>query len=574
MRRLLWLVPILFVLAMAGYSAWLALQVRADLAAAQSSAERLSQAMEAEDQQAVEAAAGDLREASASAAERTDGPAWSVLTLTPLVGDDAAGVRALTRSLDLVSREGVDPVVDAMKLVERIQRGGRIDLGVVRDLDAPVEQASGAISRAHAEVAGLDSSGYAGPVKGRFEEYVDTVATADEALSSAAVATEVLPGLLGGEGPRDYLLVFQNNAEIRATGGLPGSWALMHTDDGRLTLERQGSLQDFPETDRPVLPLTGEEDRLFDDFLGRFAHNVNLTPDFPRAAELMNAHWERRYPAAPLDGVISLDPVAMSYLLEATGPIEAAGQTLTAETLVEELLSKPYFELDPQAQDVLFAETAKVIFDRITSDLQSPLALVEGLSRAADEGRLLVAPFEADEAEALEGSEVLGALPEADADTPYVDVALNDATMSKMSYYLRYGAELRATGCESGRQQVQGSLRLSQSLTPSEVAALPDYVAGPGQGVKRGEQLINVVVLGPHEGTISDVRIDGKTIRARPTTFEGRPATSLFVFLGSSETTVINWTMESGEGQSGDIELSMTPSVVPGDKDAVVASAC
>ena len=40
--------------------------------------------------------------------------------------------------------------------------------------------------------------------------------------------------MAGADGPRDYLLVFQNNAEIRATGGLPGSWARLHAEDGKL----------------------------------------------------------------------------------------------------------------------------------------------------------------------------------------------------------------------------------------------------------------------------------------------------------------------------------------------------
>ena len=66
---------------------------------------------------------------------------------------------------------------------------------------------------------------------------------------------------------------------------------------------------------------------------------------------------------AELDGVISLDPVAMSYLLEGPARSPWPTQELTADNVVEELLSRPYIELSTVQQDALFREAASAIFE-------------------------------------------------------------------------------------------------------------------------------------------------------------------------------------------------------------------
>ena len=142
--------------------------------------------------------------------------------------------------------------------------------------------------------------------------------------------------------------------------------------------------------------------------------------------------------------------------------------------MVESLLSKPYIELDPLEQNALFRDAASAIFDAATGELADPVAFVDGLGRAADEGRLLVAPFKEDERQALNGTRVRGALAGDDGDTPHVDIGLNDGTGSKMSYYLRYNAEVRAISCTTGdAQSLNATMTLSQSIPPDEAASFP-----------------------------------------------------------------------------------------------------
>jgi hypothetical protein len=575
-RRLLWGLPVLLVVATGGYTAWLAWRVEGDLSDAQSSVTRLQTALQDDDPSARDGAIARLQDASADAQSHTSGAWWGSLTHLPMVGDDATGIRALSRSLATIADDGVEPLARSVDDLDGLTSSGGVDLKVVGKLAAPITRASAAFASADADVAGLDSSGYAGAFRSRFEKYVDLVGRAANGLASAQKATEVLPTMLGADGPCDYLLVFQNNAEIRATGGMPGSWALVHVDHGKLELAKQGTAADFPTTDEPVLPLSKGELGVYDKPLGQYWQDAGFTPDYPRAAQLWSARWDLKFPDVALDGVIALDPVGLSYLVDGTGPVQVGGTTLTSDNLVEELLNKPYLTMQPVQQDALFQRAAKAIFESATGDLTSPLDFVEGLNRAAAEGRFLVAPFDEGIKADLSGTRVEGALSTDDGVTPHVDIGVNDSTGSKMSYYLRYWADVRSTKCRVGVQTLTGSMTLNQRISPADAAGLPVSVTGGGNyGTEPGSQLVLVRLYGPYGGALDDVKLNGKVLRTLKTVdLDGRPVATVVVLLSNRNDVVLTWAMNTGPGQTGDPELGMTPSIVPGSNDANARSSC
>ena len=141
------------------------------------------------------------------------------------------------------------------------------------------------------------------------------------ALNSAADAAHLAPGMLGADGQRNYLLMIQNNAEVRASGGIPGALAILTLDNGKLTLGAQSSASELGQMS-PPLSVDPEQEQIYSSRLGEYMHDVNLTPDFPTAASTAQAIWEKKT-GQRVDGVISLDPVALSYLLKATGPVKS-----------------------------------------------------------------------------------------------------------------------------------------------------------------------------------------------------------------------------------------------------------
>ena len=177
-----------------------------------------------------------------------------------------------------------------------------------------------------------------------------------------------MPTMLGADAPRSYLVMFQNNAEVRAGGGIPGALAVVNAKNGKVSLGRQASLSDIAGFNRQVLPLTQAEEALFGTNLAQYAADVTFTPDFERSAYLMREMWRLRT-GQEVDGVISVDPVAMSYLLNATGPVTLAnGKQLTADNAVDYLLHDVYMETpDPEKQNAIFADAASKVFAALTT---------------------------------------------------------------------------------------------------------------------------------------------------------------------------------------------------------------
>ncbi len=187
-----------------------------------------------------------------------------------------------------------------------------------------------------------------------------------------------------------------------------------------------------------------------------------------------------------------------------------------------------------------------------------------------------MASFDEAEDQALVGTRVRGALSGDDGATPHVDIGLNDGTGSKMSYYLRYNAEVRASSCFTGEaQSLDGTMSLSQSIPPDEAAELPDSVTGGGvYEIKPGNQLVFVRIYGPYGGTLDDDPDGRQGDPGRAGRPRRPPRGHAVVELSSTDDVVINWSMDTAEGQTGDIELGDDAERRPGQQRRACRSAC
>ena len=190
-------------------------------------------------------------------------------------------------------------------------------------------------------------------------------------------------------GPRTYLVVFQNPAELRATGGIFGSYAVVQADQGRITIIDQGaSSRTLGFFDPPVAELTPEQIDLYSQLMAQYPQDVNFTPDFPTAAPLFSEMYRLRS-GNTVDGVLAIDPVALSYLLEGAAPIDVGdGVSITADNLVPILLSTAYQKFDnngDQSQrDAFLANATAQVFANVMSGKGNPRAILE---RASEGGR-------------------------------------------------------------------------------------------------------------------------------------------------------------------------------------------
>lgn len=131
---------------------------------------------------------------------------------------------------------------------------------------------------------------------------------------------EDLAVLLGRDNWKRYLVLFQNNTEIRATGGFIGSFAVLDVDRGQmkqLDIPKGGSYDlqgDLKVAIAPPQPLQLVKSRWeFQD--------ANWFPDFPTSAVKVAWFYEKA-DQRTVDGVIALNTNLLIDLLKITGPIE------------------------------------------------------------------------------------------------------------------------------------------------------------------------------------------------------------------------------------------------------------
>lgn len=577
---LLWTLGTMTVLfVVVGYTLWSASAARSELLAAQASTARLEKAVAAQNAQGSKLALHDLQDELGDAHRHSSGPVWALGTFLPVVGDDVDAVRTVADVGDELVNGAVAKLVSqsggglARQLVPQ---GGRINLSEVNRLAPLVAQADREFADAAGRLDGTRSAGLTRWVRPSYERVDTRVQELSGALAAANHAVRVLPTVLGRDGPRTYVVMLDNNAEIRATGGLPGAYAIVRANRGRLTLSRQGVGSQVRPFGVPVLPQSEAERALYAEQIGQYFLDTNFTPEFPRTAALVREIWKRRG-LEHLDGVFSIDAVSVSYLLRATGPVTAPGRIrLTSQNATRELINNVYFRLpNDNAQNDFFAAVAKQVFDKLSTGVASPAELIRALAQSAHEGRVYAHDFDSSVQSEIAGTAVAGEIARREDRVPQVGFYLNDATGSKMSYYLRTKVRMSAESCAAGAQQLSAAADLTYTGQSPPVKELPLSVTGPGTfGTPKGEQLVLVRIYGPTDGELGSLRVAGRRVPVEAVDDRGRPVTTAVVQLRRGETVRVSWRVRTGRRQDRPTELRVTPGLDPVSAVTSVPNTC
>ena len=148
---------------------------------------------------------------------------------------------------------------------------------------------------AQQQIGGVDRSRLIGPIGRATNTLADKLTALRSTTASAARIARLAPPMLGAAAPRKYLVVFQNLAEPRATGGIFGSYALLEVNRGAVSVNGQGASSRTISPFDPPLPLPPSASRdLFGTLPGVYPTDVNLVPDYPTAAALFARMYQLR----------------------------------------------------------------------------------------------------------------------------------------------------------------------------------------------------------------------------------------------------------------------------------------
>lgn len=491
---------------------------------------------------AAQAAAEELAVHAATAASLTSDPIWRGAELLPLVGPNLEVMRVVAASVDRIAREAVVPLATSAGTIDVAAfapSGGAVNLQPLVDMQPVVHEARVAFDGASAALTAdaVADAPVIGPLADARDELTAMVVETGATIGGLDRAARLLPAMLGANGPRDTLLLFQNNAELRSTGGVSGALAQLHAEGGAVALARQASSSDFPKYTPPVVQLPIETRALWGDNTASYIQDVNFTPQFPLAATIAREMWKLKF-GTEVQSVVAVDPVMLSYLLRATGPVTlGSGDVLTSENAVPFLLQEVYARYAVDEQDAIFAEVAATVFAALTAGGVEPKPLIEALAQAGAERRILVWNADVEEQAILADTTLAGGLPVSDGDRQAFGVYLNDMTGSKMDPYLGVELETGSVTCRNdGLPNYEIVVRLTNTAPADAATSLPAYVTGGGRfGTPPGEITTSLHVYSA-QGTYNlGVELDGEPTAYHPTSDAGYTLSKVIARLGPGQ---------------------------------------
>lgn len=488
---------------------------------------------------------------TADARQHLDNPLLGLAVHLPRVGEPLEVARGLARATDLAVRGGALPMLDVAgrDVAERLVKpDGAVDLDLLGRLAQPASGAASALQAAADELTGLPRNTGVQRLDTARAEVAAELGDLRPVVQELSLAARLLPDLLGQEETKRYLVVPQNLAEPRGTGGLVGGYTLLEARGGKLRVA--GSAPNTVLFGQRVQGEALDLDEEFDAHYGvngalKGWVNSNLSPHFPYAGQLWTTLWEA--PGRPvLDGVLAVDPVVLSSLLTVTGPVALPdGTQVTGQNVVDLTLRDVYarFPDDDQVRNAYLQGVSGAVASRLTSGVGASRALIEALADSARERRLLFWAADERVREQLGDRSLAGQLPRGRA---LGDVVV-DAAGSKLGYYLDRELTYRV-GCADRRG------RVSVTLTNGAPASgLPEYVTPTQfrQGNPAGTAINLVWLYAPQGSTLGELRIDGRPTPYRQGTERGLRWLEAVSTIqpGQSQTVEVDFEDPSGEGR-------------------------
>lgn len=211
-----------------------------------------------------------------------------------------------------------------------------------------VDKVEPQLKKASNEVASIDVNKYPQTLgQYRLKSQVETgknfITGAYYAVTQAKDALLQAPSALGEPDPKTYLLIFQNDKELRPTGGFMTAYAFLILDKGRVNSSQSDDIYRLDEKllsvcKSKICPLSPPAPivKYLPEANGKprtawSMRDSNISPDVPTAMKQFEKMYELLGEGIPWDGIILIDTHAVEDLIKITGPIEVFGTTYSGD---------------------------------------------------------------------------------------------------------------------------------------------------------------------------------------------------------------------------------------------------
>ncbi|MFN2560857.1 MAG: DUF4012 domain-containing protein [Jatrophihabitans sp.] len=500
----------------------------------------------------------------------TSGPAWWFGAHLPWVGDPLEVARGTTLAGAQVGSTALPKllsVADALNPTTLRASGDTIKLAPLVRAVPTLQQAARDIDSASALLASLPHSTWIGPVDSGRAKFASDLDIIRGYTDAAARVAEVLPTMLGRERSQTYFIGLQNEAELRGTGGLPGAFAIARASHGTLKFTRF-------ESDAVLEPAaTNQEIRTglsfgagYDSAYGPSLPtntfvDSNVSPHFPYAARIWQAMW-KKVSGQQVDGVLALDPTALSYFLAVTGPAGlSGGGTISAANVVTLTQRDEYVLFNDNIKRKQFiVSVLRAASKKIISGSGNGLSIVQAASRSATEQRLLAWSDDPHVESVLERSHFAGAIPQ--GNHPFAGLVVNNAAAGKLDFYLTRSITYERTGCGPTRDSLV-TIKLTNN---APAGGLPLYVVGradhPPPTARPGDNHSIVDFYATAGSQLNSVTLNGRPSTAAVEHDLGHPIFrfDLEIPRGTTQTLAVHLQEPAGQGAT---RIWRQPGVAP-----------
>jgi hypothetical protein len=430
-------------------------------------------------------ALSDMRAAqhdAAAARNDTHDLIWDAASWLPPVKT----VRGITSAVDTLARASLPDVVKVGSRLSpsRLRVGpNRIAIAPLVSAAPTMRQAAAAAVLARTEVAGLPG-GWIGLISTARDKVLQELTSLAGSLDDVARVATAGPTMLGEHGLRRYFVGIQNNAESRATGGLVAAYAVVTADRGTIRVVEHGSdakLEAYHAAS-PVVSLGAQYEAEYGNYHpAQDWITTNLSPHFPYAADIWAHLWQRQT-GEHIDGSFGVDPVALSDLLGAIGPVTVPGyhgefSGANLATFVESTEYAVFPGIDNPLRKNFLADLANAVLDKLLGGAGDPAAITASLGHAAGGGHLELWSRRAAEQAQISGTPLADELPATAA--PFAAVDVDSATASKLDFYLDRTLQYRAGSCSAARRNSTITVTLTNDAPRHGLPAYVRYVTEP-----------------------------------------------------------------------------------------------
>lgn len=544
------------VVAFVGWLAKSGMDAKAALEQARSNAQQAKDALQQGDSEAASRFVDHAQYHAQAASDATHSLPWTVTAAIPWVGSPFRTGQQISDVVLGLANDVLKPAAQAGTALspDRLVDGSQVDVALLRSEEPNLTSLAEAATRLNGQAQAISDPLYVSTLSDARTQLQEQTAQITGLLENTALASRLVPPMMGADGPRSYFMAFQTNAEARGTGGLLGGFGILRFDNGVATVDTLGA---NTELDKPFTPIDlGAEFNQNYGYANPFGdfRNSNLSPHFPYAAQIWKSMWAQQT-GMNVDGVIALDPFALSYILGAVGPVTMPdGEQVTKDNVVELTESTAYarFPTDQVARKRYLQDIASEVVKKVTGSTGSPKALLEALGNAVSRGRIAVWSAVPPEQDLLEKTPLARTIP--DDRAPYAAVVLNNLGGNKMDYYLEREIEYVADDCSTEARNSTVTVRLRNA---APAGPLPDYVASATGlnpelplNLPIGSMATSVKLVATSGAKLASALSNGERIQVFSGSERGHPTFEVQVLIPP--------------GQSGELTFRLTEPTAPG----------